>query len=202
MGYFNKFKNYVMNRGNKRNMQDLVVILVIGLIIVIAANFFMPPAKISPGYVEVNTDNSKAASTNAVNTGSYEGNLKQELISILSQIDGAGNVDAMIYYNSGSESVPAFNYNDSTKVTEEDDGNGGKRVTNEDDNSVSIVTTNDGGGTQPFITKEIKPKVCGVIVIAEGADNPDIRYKLYEAVKTLFNMDDVKVNIYPMQKNK
>lgn len=202
MNYYNKLKEYLVSRGNKKNMQNLVIIFIIGLIIVIAANFFFSPENSTPGYVEVKAVNSQEKSVSSPSTSSYEERLKQELVDVLSQIEGSGKVKAMIYFESGSESVPAFNYNDSTKVTEENDGNGGKRVTNEDTNSTSVVTTNEGGGSKPFILKEVNPKISGVIVIAEGAGNPDVKYRLYEAVKTVFNIEQYKVNIYPMQKNK
>jgi stage III sporulation protein AG len=101
---------------------------------------------------------------------------------------------------SGSEAIPAYSQNNSNKITEENDSNGGKRITNENTNSNTIVTTNEGGINKPFIVKEVKPKISGVIVISEGASNPDVKYKLYEAVKTVFNLQQYKINIYPRQK--
>lgn len=201
MDYFKKLKDRLINRGNKKNMQDLVIILIFGIIIVIASNFFFPPAKVSSGYVEVNTNSGSASNSQSQYT-SYEDSLESELTEVLRQIEGAGKVKVMIYYDSGNESVPAYNENDTTKVTEENDSSGGKRVTSENSNSSTVVTTNDGSGNKPFIIKEVKPKISGVIVIAEGADNPEVKYKLYEAVKTIFNVDQYKVNVYPMQKNK
>lgn len=197
MEYFNKIKNYLLSRGNKKNIQNLVIILIFGLIIVITANFFMSADNPSPGYIEVATTSRQNMNNSVLG---YEESLKQELADVLSQIEGAGSVKAMIYFDAGNEVIPAFNQNDSTKVTEENDGSGGKRVTNEDINSTSVVTTSEGGGNKPFILKEVKPKITGVIVIAEGAKNPEVKYKLYEAVKTIFSIEQYKVNIYPMQK--
>jgi stage III sporulation protein AG len=108
----------------------------------------------------------------------------------------------MISFESGSESVPAFNSNNSKKVTEENDSSGGKRTTNENTVSTDVVTSNEAGGSKPFITKEMKPVISGVIVIAEGAANPDVKYELYEAVKTVFNISQLKVKVLPMEKNK
>lgn len=204
MGYFDKVKKFIQSRGNKKNINDLIIILIIGLIIVIVANFFISPENVSPGYVEVNSNNNeeKAGVNTAMPAGGYEENLKQELTNTLTQIDGAGRVKVMIYFETGSESVPAFNQTDSTKVTEENDGSGGKRLTNEKNSTVTVVDVNEGGGSKPFILKEVKPKITGIIVIAEGADDPNVKYKLYEAVKTVFSIEQYKVNIYPMEKNK
>jgi stage III sporulation protein AG len=196
MQYLDKIKAYLMKRGLKKNVNDLIIILICGLIIVILANFFSPSTKKPAGYIEVAT-NKEDVPTVSMN---YEDRVKQELTDILGQIEGAGKVKVMIYFESGSESIPAYNENDSVKVTEETDGDGGKRLTNENNNSATVVTTNEGQGNKPFIVKEIKPRISGVIVIAEGAGNPDVKYKLYEAVKTVFNLQQYRVNIYSMGK--
>lgn len=195
MEYFDKLKDYFSKRGKKKNIQDLISLFLIGLIIVIASSFFSTKQGKSTGSGTVNTANSGSSGT----TLSYEDQMKQELKSVLTQIKGAGKVDVMIYFDSGDEEIPAFSQNNSTKVTEENDGTGGKRVINENTSSTTVVTTTDGGGTKPFVEKELKPKISGVIVIAEGAGNPDVKYKLYEAVKTVFGIEQYRVNIYPMQ---
>lgn len=199
MEYYNKIKNYLLNRGSKKNIQNLIIIFIIGLIIILAANFFMSSGTPPGGYVEINTNSDELKNISPVG---YEEKLKQELIDVLSEIEGVGSVKVMIYFDSSSETIPAYNQNDSIKVTEENDGNGGKRVTNENNNNTSVVTTSEGGGNKPFVIKEIKPKIAGVIVISEGANNPEVKYKLFQAVKTVFNIEQYKVNIYPMKKNK
>ena len=198
MEYLEKVKEYLLKGGTKKNMQNLIILFIIGLIIVITANYFTPQAKTQSGYVEVK-DNKQDIKNTAI---SYEEKLNTELTAILSKIEGVGKVTAMIYFESGNEMLPAYNQNNSVKTTEENDGNGGKRITNENNNNTTIVTTNENGGNRPFITKEYKPKISGIIVIAEGANNPEVKYKLYEAVKTVFNIQQYKVNIYPMEKTK
>ncbi|KPU44917.1 hypothetical protein OXPF_13950 [Oxobacter pfennigii] len=199
MNLIEKIKAYFAGRGNKKNMQDLLSVFIIGLILIITVNFFMTQSKPSPGYIEVKKDNEEARQ--ALNTTlSYEEKMKKELMDILSLIDGVGQVNVMIYFQTGTEAVPAYSQNTSVRVTEENDSSGGKRVTNENTNSNTIVTINEAGVSKPFIVQELKPKISGVIVIAEGAGNPDIKYKLYEAVKTVFNLEQYKINIYPMQK--
>lgn len=200
MNYFEKLKDYFIKRGSKKNINDLVAFFIVGLIIVIAYSFFMTPDKRSPGYIEVKEDKSNIKEIKET-IGGYEEKLERELTEVLSQIDGAGKVRAMIYFDTGSEAIPAYSQNNSNKVTEESDGNGGKRVTNENTNSNTIVMTNEGGINRPYVLKEMKPKISGVIVVAEGAGNPEVKYKLYEAVKTVFSLQQYKINIYTMQKN-
>lgn len=195
MEYFEKIKSYFLKRGRKKNMQDLLSLFIIGLIALIASSFFAPKQNSS---AVSGAENSLSTANNT--SLSYEDQMKQELKDVLSQIRGAGKVNVMIYFNSGNEEIPAFSQNNSNKVTEENDGSGGRRVINEDTESTTVVTTTDGGVTKPFVTKELKPKISGVIVIAEGADDPDVKYKLYEAVKTVFGLEQCRINIYPMKK--
>lgn len=198
MDYYNKLVKYLKNRDRKKNIQDLVCIFIIGVIILIVANFFLTSTK--------STNSSKAVSSTSVSVKSepetYEDKVKDELVEALGKIKGAGKVEVMMYFESGSELIPAYSENNSTRVIEETDGDGGKRVTNENNSATTVVTTTESGGSKPLITKELNPKITGVIVIAEGADNPEVKYNLYEAVKTLFNIQQYKVNIYPMQKSK
>lgn len=196
MNYLEKLKDYLIRRGAKKNMDDLLVIFAVGLIIVLAWNFFTQPGKMSSGYVEVEQSNEQVENVNI----SYEEKLENELTDMLSQIEGAGKVKVMIYLEGGSEVVPAYSSNNSSKVTEENDSSGGKRVTNENINQSNIVMTNENGQNKPFIVKELSPRISGVIVVAEGAGNPDVKYRLYEAVKTVLNLQQFKINIYPMTK--
>ncbi|MDI6618149.1 MAG: stage III sporulation protein AG [Clostridiales bacterium] len=194
MEYFNKLKEYILKRGMKKNIQDLTVFFLIGLILIFAANILVSNNK------SVNDKKAEAALAVQNKSPSYKDELEEELTGILNNIQGAGNVKVMIYLETGTESVPAYNSNNTKKVTEETDGNGGKRITNEDDSQTTIVTTNDNGVNKPYIIKEVNPKISGVIVTAEGANDPNVKYRLYEAVKTVFNIEEYKINIYPMKK--
>lgn len=199
MNLIEKLKNYFISRGSKKNIYDLASIFIIGLIIVMAYSFFTEPGRRSPGYIEVKETNEENTSVNKVVLG-YEEQVEQELTDVLSQISGAGKVKVMIHFESGTEVITAYSQNNSNKITEENDGGGGKRITNESTNSNNIVMANEGGNNKPFVLKELKPKISGVIVISEGANNPDVKYKLYEAVKTVFSLPQYKINIYPMEK--
>lgn len=196
---FDKLKEYFLKRGNKKNTQDLVVILIVGLMIMLVYSFFNTDKPRSSGYVEVTPAAEKTVSNAPI---SYEDKLESELTDVLEQIHGAGKVKVMIYFDSSSEIVPAFSENDTNRLIEESGSDGGKSVTNESSTSNTIVTTNEGSTNKPLILKEVKPKINGIIVIAEGASDPNVKYKLYEAVRTVFNIEQYRVNIYAMEKNK
>ena len=53
---------------------------------------------------------------------------------------------------------------------------------------------------QPLIVKKNKPKVTGVLVVAEGAEDKVTEYRIRKAVTNLFDIPDNQVNVYPMKK--
>ncbi|SEF82100.1 stage III sporulation protein AG [Caloramator fervidus] len=129
----------------------------------------------------------------------YEEKLKKELIDILMQIDGVGRVNAMIYFEGGSISVPAYNENNSTRKIEEKDNQGGTRTTTENSKSLNVVIVNEGSGNKPLIVKQVNPTIGGVIVVAEGAKNPVVKEQIINAVKTCLNIPASKVSVLPMK---
>lgn len=122
-----------------------------------------------------------------------EARLKQ----ILKKIKGSGDVDVMVTFDMGSEIVPASNTVEHRDTTEEKDSNGGVRTVTSENITENIVTTNDNSGNKPLVIKEIKPKIRGVIVVAEGADDPEVKMQLYDAVKTVLQVSGDRVQIYP-----
>jgi len=122
---------------------------------------------------------------------------EERLKKILETIKGAGQVEVMITFEIGSEIIPALNTVESVETTEEKDSNGGTRVVNTQNKNNSTVITNDSSGNKPVVIKEIKPQVKGVIVVAEGAENIEVKAKLYEAVKTVLQIPGHRVQVYP-----
>lgn len=90
---------------------------------------------------------------------SYEDKVKKELVNILSQINGVGKVNVMIYFEGSSETQTAYNVNENNRVIQEKDNQGGTRTTNENNKSINVVLLNDGGSTKPLVLKQINPSI-------------------------------------------
>ena len=130
---------------------------------------------------------------------SYESAQKEELKNMLQSIEGVGNVEVMIYFESGETKVPAVNNNQQASNTEEKDTNGGTRFTEQLTDGSTVVMQQDSNGTEPFITKVYKPQITGVLITAEGAESSKLRYDIQVAVSSLYNISIDKVNVYPMK---
>mgnify|MGYP000156833813 CR=1 FL=1 len=123
----------------------------------------------------------------------YTDDNKEKLKNILSQIEGAGEVDVMITYESSEEIQPAFNTNTTTEETKEVDQQGGERtVTTSSENKTMITSSSN----EPIVIKTNQPKINGVIVVATGAKDLTVKETLYSAVQTALQVQGHQVEIY------
>jgi stage III sporulation protein AG len=142
----------------------------------------------------------KISSVTGLGTRDYETEEENKLKSTLEQIDGVGKVTVMLTIDGSEEQIPAVNINGSTSNTKEKDNAGGTRETTQQNNGSTIVTTSDGSKNTPLIVKTKKPKIMGVVVIAEGAKDRTMELKIIQAVTKLYNIQTDKVSVYAMQK--
>ncbi|WP_027624677.1 stage III sporulation protein AG [Clostridium lundense] len=201
---FEKLKsNNAKKTLNNKTVMNLLIIFLMGVLILLAGSFFKTTSNsvketISGG--DKNNTPEEAVMKKPENESESEKELRYELKNILQQTEGVGRVEVMIYFASGEEQVPALNINDSVNSTEEIDNEGGRRQTTQKNNGSTVVITNNGDKTQPLIVKKNKPKVTGVLIVAEGAEDKVIEYRIRKAVTNLFDVTDNKVNVYPMKK--
>lgn len=191
---FKKLKNEVSKLFKNKYMGNiLAVLLVIGFILI--AITILAPGLLN-GKNEVLTEENNTKVNTTVST--YEDKQKIELTNILRKIDGVGEVDVMINFESGEEKVAAYDSTNQTTKTEETDTNGGKRVSDQQNDTTKVVMSSESGGNSPVILKTYKPKVIGVVIAAEGAESSKVRYDIEKAVSSLYGISVEKVNVYPM----
>lgn len=180
----------------KKFILNMIIVILIGILMMLISNV----------YKSINlADKKKKEEKSVIEVSTYapqltyEEKLKKDLIDILMQIDGVGKVNAMIYFEEGASTVPAYNENNSIRKIEEKDNQGGTRITTENSRNINVVLMNEGTSNKPFIIKEIRPRIGGVIVVAEGAKSPLIKEQIINAVKTGLNIPANKVSVLPMK---
>lgn len=112
-------------------------------------------------------------------------NHKEELKHILSTISGVGDVEVMVTYSSSFEKSIAFEKN--SNKNEKKDGD------NVLINETTLKTNAIMSDGEPFVVKEIYPKIQGVVVVADGADDILVRQNITNAVTTALNIAPHKV---------
>ncbi|NMM61377.1 stage III sporulation protein AG [Clostridium sp. P21] len=202
------FKKHIGEENNsflndKKNRVNLFIVFLVGVLILITISFFKTSnTQISAQGTNVKNEDKEQQKSEDQDGDSekYESTVQDKLKSTLEKIEGVGKVDVMVNFESGEEQVPAVNVSDSTNNTEEKDTEGGVRNSTQKNNGSTVVITNDGSKSKPLIVKKYKPKVSGVCVVAEGAENKVTELRITKAVINLFNISENKVNVYPMKK--
>lgn len=185
-----KIKLHLEKINNKKFINNLIIILLGCIIVLIVVNVLLDDKDLEPNGmtsdIGSNYDNSVER-----DYGDY---LEKKLEKILGQLKGVGKVSVMVTLESSTEKITANNTTKTIENTVEEDAEGGKREINREDVTIQVVT--EGNDENLLIVKEIKPDVQGVIVVAEGADDANVKENLYEAVKTVLNIKGNKVQIF------
>lgn len=101
------------------------------------------------------------------------------LEEILTTLDGAGDVKVMITQKGSSE-----------KVVEKDaDGEEEK----------TIYERDSRGNEIPYVSWEKAPQIQGVMILAQGGDDPVLVKKITEAVMALFGLEAHRIKVMKMQ---
>ena len=187
--FIDKIKKYLEEANNKKFINNLFIILIIGIILLIVANIFMEQKKDR----QIDLESEEISKEPINNDLDYGVVLERKLESILSQIKGVSKVKVMITLEDTVEKIPAFNTTKNNETTNEIDSQGGTREIVREDTTIQVVTGSEGS---LMVLKEIRPTVKGVIVIAEGVEDLRVKEMLYEAVKTVLGIPGNKVEVY------
>lgn len=186
----NKIKEYLEKNNNKKFINNLFIILLVSVIFLIVTNNFLGPKEEN---MENPKENTREVSKNE-SEEDYSYYLEKKLTNILTKLNGVGKVNVMVTLENSVEKVTATNTTKTKEETLENDSEGGTREIHREDVTTQVMTR--GGDGSLLVVKEIKPTVQGVIVVAEGADDPVLKEMLYEAVKTVLGIKGNKVQVY------
>jgi len=198
-----KLKKELKKILDQKSLNILIAICLIMGFALIALNVLLPSDKNSEINMYSGSYNNNQNQNEEVSIDDeedYEENQKNDLKNILKKIDGVGDVDVMITFESGELKVPAYDKSTQISKTEENDTSGGTRVNNQNTDGSKVVMTTQDGDNEPFILTTYKPKVIGVIVVAEGAENSKTKYDIEQAVSKIYDLSLDKVNVYSMKK--
>lgn len=181
------------NEGEKKKLspfENLVIIVVVGVIIILAGGFFAKPggSKDAGGTQnQAQGSGGGGAEDTAYNGEKVVEDLEKRLSELLSEVEGAGQVEVMIFADSSSEKVPAYNNQSDSRS---DEGTGNKSTERSESNELAL-----SGGDNPVILKTIIPQIQGVVVVAQGADDILVKKELNDAVCTLLGVPEHRVQI-------
>ena len=115
---------------------------------------------------------------NSVADNSYISQMEHKICSVVEKIQGCGKASVAISYASNEEKVYAYETETTTS--------GG--VTKQTNSLVSVKG-------EPLVSTTLPPKILGVVVVAEGADDPIVRYRIVNVVVTLLDVREKDVQV-------
>lgn len=191
-----KFDAFFKKKDSNNLLTNLTILLIIGIIIVIFASTFNDDEE--NGSARDNNiqqfPNSNEESNELIDN--YAENIERKLEDILGLIKGIGDVKVMVTLEDTAERIPAINTTESKESTKEKDAQGGTREVLKGDSTKEVVTSGGNGQDTLIVIKEVKPNVKGVIVVAQGAENPQLKEKVYRAVKTVLGISGNRVEVF------
>lgn len=112
----------------------------------------------------------------ATSESGYAAKLEENLVSVLSELEGVGSLKVMINLADEGETVIAY------ETVENADG--------------SIVTTPVLVNGEVVILSRKPPAIAGVLIVAEGADNLSVRFNLIDAAASVLNINKSIIKVY------
>ena len=187
---------------NKKKIENLVFLVVILIITVVAINAIWN-GNSKKNKQEENSQNSKQLAQNINNiaietSSSTSKELEKNLETILSKIQGVGEVKVFINYSESSEIIPMYNEASKNSNTEETDTQGGIRKIQEQDSQKEIIYKEENGEKMPITKKVVEPKVQGAIITAKGASDVNIKTSIIQAVEAVTGLATHKIQVFEM----
>ncbi|MDD7740632.1 MAG: stage III sporulation protein AG [Fusicatenibacter sp.] len=125
--------------------------------------------------------------------------MEETLTSALLNAEGVGRVQVVITLESTGRKIVEKDTPDSKSTQESVSGENTTQGSSESREETTVYER-DGNGTEiPYVISEEYPAVRGVLVIAEGGDNPVIVKEIKEAVMALFQVDAHKIKVMKMK---
>lgn len=149
--------------------EKLVVILLVGLLFLIAAFPVKEKEKSEELKEEENTKEELLKEQE-----NWQHQMEEHLKKVLEQVKGVGKTEVFLTCQ-GTEKNQV-----------------------EKDETDTVYTKDAKGNQIPYIAYQEYPQVVGVVVVAEGGDNPVIIGNIQEAVQVLFQVEAHKIKVMKM----
>ncbi len=196
-------------KGGKMKKDNYVIMILVGVLLLVIAW----PA--SPGESKKNTAEGRESQISDSNSGilnlsednineevdldAYASYLERKLEDVLSVMEGAGKVKAMITLSTSAEVlVEKDTPSKRASMTEVDAAGGSRNTSDLDMGQETVLVADDNGNMVPFVKKTIRPTIEGVVVAAQGGGNIKIIQNITEAIVALFGIDEHKIKIVKM----
>ncbi|WP_026693548.1 stage III sporulation protein AG [Peribacillus kribbensis] len=125
----------------------------------------------------------------------YEREYEHLLKDALEDVAGIGDVTVVVNVDSTEKKIYEKNTVTHKQSTNEEDRDGGKRQVEDTSTDEQLVTTRNGEKEVPLVVQTEKPVIRGVLVVAKGADNIEVKKWIREAVTRVLDVPTHRVSV-------
>ena len=124
----------------------------------------------------------------------YARELECKAQAILSKVSGAEQVWVTITMEQGTTTDYATNQTNESRTVTEKDASGGTKSTTESKSTAQVVAMRGAtDGERTVLVRTTAPKIAGVLVVAQGALDAEVRLELTEAAATLLGVPEHRI---------
>ncbi len=169
----NKFKAFI-DKDNR--MKILLVLGIIGILLIFLSSF-----------IEDDTKTTTTSSTTIdINTDEFINKTEQELVNLLQEISGVGEVKVMVSVSGTTELEYA------QELTKDSD-----EQSNSYKNQYVFIENN--GDKEALVKKINKPQISGVCVVCRGGEDIRVIEKVTRAVATVLDISSTSICVMPLK---
>ncbi|MCT8138696.1 stage III sporulation protein AG [Anaerobacillus sp. CMMVII] len=203
-------KKLFTNKDEKKKrsspLQYLAIVLCVGLALMIFSNFSKPSSLQDsvPVFKEETKDTGEAVTVFTSKTGEdpvtmqdYEYTYEKQLRDALEEIVGVSDVTVMINLQETETKIFERNKSIKEQKTDETDREGGKRNVEDTTREDEVVIIRTGDKEEPLVAKIEKPTIRGVLVVARGVENIQVKTWVVEAVSRVLDVPTHRVSVLP-----
>ena len=167
----------------------IVAVGLVGMLLVLISQF------VGSGAASAKEKAPQDTTTAQYTTEEYAAQLEEKLQRLISSIQGVGTTQVMVTMEHGVEYVYAQQEKSSTdKKLEPGSEESGERLDYKYNVEYSYVFVDNGyGDKQPLLRTELQPKVQGVVVVCEGADDIRVEQSITNVVTTALHIPTTRV---------
>jgi stage III sporulation protein AG len=127
----------------------------------------------------------------------YETQYENQLKEALDEMIGVNNVTVVVNVEATEKKVLEKNTKTQKQITEEKDKQGGKRKIQDETTEENVVMVQKGETDEPLVVETKKPEIRGVLVVAEGAENIEVKKWIIDAVTRVLDVPSYRVAVLP-----
>lgn len=124
---------------------------------------------------------------------------QQKILDLVSSIRGVGEVQVWVTLESGAEYLYLQEETRSRDSSRDVDAQGASITRERDDTEKSYLLIDRGGEEQPLLQKQIEPTIQGVVVVCQGAQDPQVTEQVVGAVSCALGIGSNRVYVAQMR---